>query len=191
MNSVLGFVSDAAYVDGRSHVSVDARVEDRASLFNSAAYVSAVVSGSAVIRDSVVSGSALVTDEATLYDSGVEGSAVVSGKVLLEYTNVLGNARIFDSVSVHSSEIGGLSKVYGDAKLNNVHLSDNCHVFGNANLDTDGGEFTVVLEGDCKFGGNASFQGLIEPKGFVKKYGENRVDVLEGYIVLTDVWDMG
>ncbi len=76
-------------------------------------------------------------------------------------------------------------------------MSGNGSVFGEASLQvSDINDMVIVLQGNCKFGGASSFDGLKTPVDFVNKYGRFNVEVRlsenqRTVIFLTDVWDMG
>ena len=147
----------------------------------------ATVDGTVKLLDSArVEEYAVVEDYSTLYDSAsVSGYAFVNGCCLQNSASVSGHAVI------DYSNISDNAQVYGNAKLLEIILKGNVHVFGNAVLNCNHLDFRVTLAGSCKFGGNATFEGLNTPEDFVEKYGKGKVKVIRDRVTVTDVWDMG
>ncbi len=149
-----------------------------------------------------VKGAARVEGNVVLVDSLIYGSAAVSGNVRVEASHVMGEAEVSGSAELLHSAVGGAGRVHGNAVLENIHVFDTSCVYGDAVLKSELGDgFIVELQGDCKFGGSATFKGLELIEDFMEKYGEDKVtwkksrNKVRGEkgetIVLTDVEDMG
>jgi len=190
------FVADGspATVNGETLLAGDARVEGRALVEASS------VGGDVRLYLTTVEGSARVEGNGYLEHSEVRGSAVVSGNNKLRYVEVEGSARVEGNAKLSFCVVSGESHVYGNAVLQGVQVLDNSCVFGNARLVFVS---TRVLKlcGSCKFGGDATFDGMSAVEHFVNKYGADKVKIevaraglimsSNEMIILTDVWDMG
>lgn len=135
---------------------------------------------------------------------GIEDTAIVENCILRDNAHIYGNARVGLSVApsylvndiayIPSGlvVVGGSSSVFGNAVVDNKMVSP---------------DITLSLEGDCKFGGDASTSELACPEDYVVKYGADKVKIKKSneftwdyyndlhesgiLVVLTDVWDMG
>lgn len=172
------FVADTVVIDGRSEVLDEARVMGFVKLAMSKIMGSSIVEGDADLFRSEITDAAVVSGSARICSSSVKGAARVEGDVLLDHVVVTDNAVVYGSAVLWDDiRVAGCSRVFGKAKLSGRGFKG----------------FSVNLVGECKFGGDATFEGLITPKDFVKKYGDDKVSVLvdDMLVVLTDVWDMG
>lgn len=138
---------------------------------------------------------ARVEGDVVLANSVVTGSAVVSGSVEVVNSLVGGRARVEGCVYLGDSKVLGFAHVYGRARVVGVRVSDWGVVFGDASLECVP-NIIVVLRGEYKFGGSASFEGLNTGLDFVYKYSGYQVECFKlssfrELVVLTDVWDMG
>lgn len=130
---------------------------------------------------------------AEVVDVGVFDDAVISGNASALNIVIFGTSRISGNADVELSRVEGAANIYGRARVYNVDVYDSSSVFDNAKLFFKLGRgAAVILKGDCKFGGDANFDNLINIEDFTKKYGTVKVSAdKSGNIVLTDVWDMG
>ncbi len=143
-------------------------------------------------KNQIIGKDAQVEYSAKIERSIIRGCAHIGGKAQIESSLITDNCSVLDAAIVIESELRGFSKVYDKAFIYGIWMEDNSCVFGDAYLVaafTD--EMFITLKGGCKFGGSATFEGLNTFDDFVRKYGEDKVALVEGEIVLTDVWDMG
>ncbi len=109
------------------------------------------------------------------------GSKIVGDKV-----------SIMDNAEVYYSKISENAQIYESAYLYEVDVRGDAHVFGKAMLENNLiTSHNVVISDGCKIGGFATFTSLGTPEDFVAKYGEDKVEIREKDMVLTNVWDMG
>ncbi len=122
-----------------------------------------------------------------------EGGATVEGAAVLYYVIMTDEAYAGEKCTVRKSTLRGEARVYGQAYISDIKVYNNCHIFGKANLRNHlVSGFNISLRGECKFGGAANFEGLKTFGDFIKKYGSDKVHVVDTQrVVLTDVWDMG
>lgn len=174
--TVKGFAAKTAHVDLISFIGPTARVEGRAKI---------------IVSD--MFGLSKVSDDATVERSSLSVSAQVRGKAEVVNSGMIDEAQAADTCKVEHSELSGSAQVYGNGMVYYVDVTGSSRVFGDALLENNlPDSYDIVLDGDCKFGGHASFDGLYQPEDFVKKYGADSVIVVpDDKVVLTDVWDMG
>lgn len=151
------------------------------------------MTGTASIRDSsVVRGSGCVEGHATIANGTVVcDQASVSEYATVNWSDIMGQAKVGGNAKIMNSILTGACEVYDNARLDGIHIRGTSCIFGKANL-LNHSRTRIMLEGECKFGGTANFEGLETYEDFVKKYGEDKVKRVTQYgVILTDVWDMG
>ncbi len=209
MVNALGSAASTTKIDGNTSVSKAARVEGHAEVIASTLADQAKVSDSSKVMNTILHKKSRVYGSAKVSSSFLYDNAQVYGKAKLDVVSVRDNAKVYGHSRLLGGDVGGKSQVYGsvqtkwleagdtariyeNAKINSVIVRGRSHVFGNANLDNDKkNNLVIILEGNCKFGGSATFVGLNTSEDFVSKYGKNKVKVKGGEIILTDIWDMG
>ncbi len=186
-----------------------ARVEDSAWVFDSEIFDNAVIKEDAVAEKSMLHDSVIISGWAELSLVEATGFVKVNGNAKIIKSHLWNNAQVEDYALVKSSIIqgnahlsgkskiihGGVSgngRIYDQGTANAVIVTDDSCVFGHANLEGNiiAGK-QVVLTGNCKFGGTASFEGIANLDDFIYKYGKDHVEMVKNNIFLKDVWDMG
>ena len=148
----------------------------------------ASVDNRSVISDnSSVLGNARLRITALWKNSVAEGSADISGCVLTD------SAKISEDAMADACFLFDQSHIGGNARVVEVTFEGDAHVFGNAILVNRSTPelFKIILRQGCKFGGNATFEGLKTPEDFIKKYGKEHVKHEKQTVILTNVCDMG
>ncbi len=168
------------YIGGNSHLTVvmingDVEIDDDARINVSYLNDNVRVNEQATIHGSVLSNSSYVHGQATLYSSRICDSSEIFGNAILRDSVVTEEVIIYGNADIRKITVSGCSHIFGKAKLINM-LSRN---------------YSIILEGSCKFGGWADISTLTTFESFVKKYGKDNVRVETNKIVLTNVWDMG
>ena len=175
-----------------SKLSGDSVIKDKATVVEVSASGAAQIYGNTIFKYSDIKDAAKVYGSSKVYEVNLKDEAQIYGNATVTYSSVSGSSQIFDNAILDNCEIAGDVKFYGNAHLSGIKILGNIHVFGNAKLVNQmvTGD-RIILKGNCKFGGNATFENLYRMKDFIKKYGSNKVDMVGRDVQLTDVWDMG
>ncbi len=139
-------------------------------------------------------GNASIEEHAEVSNAILSGDARVHGSATVENAILRNDVQVYDK-----AEVKGI--LFPDEVAGFIIMSDNCHIFGNAKLVNNiEGRFALILKGECKFGGNATTDELVDPLDFIEKYGSKKAKIrydredsiiLGSTVTLTDVWDMG